>query len=75
MAMDGAGLAAARQAAMDAIPYVQSNNPADAVADSEARLLADSTAIVTYIQTNSELVPTTSDTGPAGAGIISGRVG
>lgn len=31
--------------------------------------------IVTEIQTNSELVATTTDSGPAGAGIITGKVG
>jgi hypothetical protein len=75
MALTGEGLAAARKEAMDAIPHVQSSTAADAIADSEARLLADSTAIITYIQANSELVATTSDSGSAGAGIITGKVG
>ena len=73
--MTGPGLAAARQEAMDAVTCTQTSTAADAQAYREALLLADSDAIVTYIQTNSVLVPITTDTGSAGSGIITGRVG
>ena len=59
MAMTGAGLWAARQAAMDAVPLTQGSGVAAAVNFREALGLADSTAIVTYIQGNA-VVQTTS---------------
>jgi len=74
MAMNAATLAAERQAAMDAVPSPQSSDPAETIAYREALLLADSAAIVAHIVVNSELVPTVTDTGPAGAGIIAGKV-
>jgi hypothetical protein len=52
MAMTGAGLAAARDAAIAAVAQVQTSNPATAAAYATALRLADSTAIVTYIQQN-----------------------
>ena len=51
MAMTGTGLAAARKAAVDAIP-APTNDAAAATAYATALRLADSTAIVTYIQQN-----------------------
>jgi hypothetical protein len=74
MAMTGAGLAAARQAAMDAVTCTQTTVATNAQAYRIAVLLADSTAIVAYIVANSELVPVTWDSGDAGAGIITGTV-
>jgi len=74
MAMNGATLAAERKAAMDAVASPQSNNSADATAYRQALLVADSNAIVAHIVANSELVPVTTDTGSAGAGIITGKV-
>lgn len=52
MAMTGAGLAAARQAAVDEVASNQTSNAADAQTYREAVLLADSNAIVQYIQQN-----------------------
>ena len=54
MAMTGTGLAAARKSALDAISSPSSSNPADATAYRDALLIADSTAIVTYIQGNGQ---------------------
>lgn len=64
MAMTGAGLAAARKAAIDAVAFNQTNTEADAVTYAEAILLADSTAIVQYIQNNAKATGT--DTGTYG---------
>ena len=52
MAMTGAGLSAARQAAMDAVGYTQTNDAGVAGSYANAILLADSQAIVDYIQGN-----------------------
>jgi len=64
MAMTGAGLAAARKAAVDAVAIAQTNNATSAQEYGEAWLLADSTAIVTYIQGNAQATGT--DTGTNG---------
>lgn len=64
MAMTGAGLAAARKAAIDAVTFNQTNTEAAAVSYAEAILLADSTAIVQYIQGTAHAVGT--DTGTYG---------
>ena len=56
MAMTGAGLAALRKLAVDEVLAVQSSNPSDAIAHSEAVLLADSTAIVNYIHSYAHAV-------------------
>ena len=45
--------------------YAWADNLAEAIAN----------AVVTHIQTSSTLIPITTDTGPAGAGIITGKVG
>lgn len=74
MAMSGSVLAAARQAAMDAVAWAQTSTAANATAYRTAVLLADSNAIVAHIVANSELVPVTTDGGAAGAGIITGKV-
>lgn len=58
MALDGAGLWAARKAAMDAVTPVQGDT-AEAIAYRDALGLADSNAIVTYITANA-VVTTTS---------------
>lgn len=52
MAMTGAGLSAARKAAVDGVALSQTSDPAAAASYRDAVLLADSNAIVTYIQTN-----------------------
>jgi len=61
MAMTGAGLNAAREAARDAVTasYTQGSSAAAVQALSDAMLLADSTAIVDYIKANA-VVTTTS---------------
>lgn len=48
---------------------------AGAIAYRDALIEALCDGIIQEIQTNSELVPIASDSGPAGAGIITGRVG
>ena len=52
MAMTGAGLAAARKAAVDAVTPVQGSSAAAGKAYADALRVADSNAIVTYIQQN-----------------------
>jgi len=61
MAMTGAGLKAARAAARDTVmsEYTQGSNATAAIQLSDDLLLADSTAIVEYIQQNA-VVTTTS---------------
>ncbi len=59
MGMTGSGLWAARKAAMDAVVAPSSSNPDDAISYRDALGLADSTAIVEYIQANA-VVQTTS---------------
>jgi hypothetical protein len=69
MAMTGAGLAAARAAALAAVTPVQTSNAADATAYATALRLADSTAIVTYIQQN--LTVASSGADPQGGTVTS----
>jgi hypothetical protein len=52
----------------------QGSDPAAAIAQSEAIILSLFEAICEEIVANSELVPVTSDSGEAGAGIITGKV-
>lgn len=52
----------------------QGNNPAEAIAQSDAIILSLFEAICEEIVANSELVPVTSDSGSAGTGIITGTV-
>ena len=59
MAMTGSGLWAARKAAMDGVAMTQGPTAANAQSYRDALGLADSTAIVTYIQQNA-VVTTTS---------------
>lgn len=59
MALTGAGLWAARKAAMDAVALSQTDVAATAVSYGEALGLADSTAIVDYFKANT-VVTTTS---------------
>ena len=61
-------------AAIDGVPAIQTSNPDDIVAYRRAIKLAEITAIFNHIRNNSELVPSTTDTGTAGAGIITGKV-
>ena len=69
MAMTGAGLAAARSAALAAVTQVQTSNPATAAAYATALRLADSTAIVTYLQQNLGVASSGAD--PQGGVVVS----
>ena len=71
MAMTGAGMKAARAAAIAAVTPVQSSNPAALAAYVAALQLADSTAIVTYIQSNAlanVTIPVTATAGSPSTG-------
>lgn len=74
MAMTAAGMWAKRKAAISAVPAVQSSDPVAIAAYRDAVGIADCQAILDEITANSELVPVTTDTGAAGAGIITGTV-
>ena len=60
---------------MTAVGESQSANPAVSLTQRDAMLLAMCQGIVDEIQINSVLVPITTDSGAAGAGIITGKVG
>lgn len=68
MAMTGAGLAAARKTAVDAVA-APANNATAAAAYADALRVADSTAIVTYIQSN--MVVNSSGADPQGGTVLS----
>lgn len=68
MPMTGAGLAAARKAAIDAIP-LPANNAIDALAYATAVRVADSGAIVDYIKANMSVA--SSGTDPQGGVVTS----
>ena len=70
--LTAAGMAAKIKAAQPAA--VQSSDPGAALAHADAHLLALCQGIIDEIRANSELVPITTDTGSAGAGIITGKV-
>lgn len=72
MAMTPAGMMAAIKSARTA--PTQTTNGAAAIADADAQLLALCTGIINHIVASSELVPISTDSGPAGAGIITGKV-
>lgn len=74
MAMTAAGMRDKVKAAMAAVAAVQSSNPATVATYRDAVLLAMCQGIIEEVVANSELVPLTTDSGPAGAGIITGRV-
>lgn len=74
MAMTAAGMWEKRKAAIAAVPAVQSSDPSAIAAYRDAIGIADCQAILDEITANSELVPVTQDSGPAGAGIITGSV-
>lgn len=69
MAMTGEGLAAARAAALAAVTPVQTSVAATAADYATALRLADSTAIVTYIQQN--LAVTSEGADPQGGTVTS----
>jgi hypothetical protein len=74
MALDAQSMATRRINAVNSVAPPQSNDSDAAQAYREAVILADCQAIIAEIVANSELVPVTTDTGTAGAGIITGKV-
>ena len=74
MAMSAAGMQAKVKAAMAAVGAVQTSDVGAAQAYRDAILLAMCQGIIAEVLENSELVPVTTDSGPAGAGIITGKV-
>lgn len=74
MAMSAQSMANRRMTAVNAIAVPGNNDPNAAAAYRQAVILADSQAIIDEIVANSELVPLTTDSGAAGAGIITGKV-
>lgn len=74
MAMTASGMADKIKAAVAGVPASQGSDPAAALAYRDAIMLAMCQGIIGEITENSELVAATTDTGSAGAGIISGSV-
>jgi hypothetical protein len=72
MAMTPAAMVAAIKAARTA--PTQTSDPAAAITDADAQLLALCTGIINHIVASSELVPLSTDSGSAGAGIITGKI-
>lgn len=74
MAMTASSMGQRIKSAVEAVPPVQVSDPA-AIAQYQLALFeAISQGIIEEIVANSELVPLTTDSGTAGAGIITGRV-
>jgi len=74
MALSAESMAARVKAAIDAIP-AQQNSDGAGMDDYRTQLFtAMCQGIIEEIVANSELVPVTTDSGPAGAGIITGKV-
>ena len=73
MAMTPAGMVAKIKAARVSLP-TSDGSVGQAVAQADAMLLALCTGILNEITANSELVPVSTDSGTAGAGIITGKV-
>jgi hypothetical protein len=73
MAITAAGMKARYEGKIASLT-AQTSNPAEAAAAADTILLSLFQAIVEEIQANSELVPVTTDSGTAGAGIITGKV-
>lgn len=61
-------------ALMDAVPNIQTTDPASIAAYSRAKLKAMFQGFWNEVIANSELVPVTTDQGSAGSGIITGKV-
>lgn len=74
MALSAASMATFVRAEMAGVS-MPDGTQAGAIAYRDALITALCAGIVAEIQANSTLVATTTDTGPAGAGIISGKVG
>lgn len=73
MAMTPEGMKAAIIAARAAIP-ASDGSAGQAAAQGDAMLLALCQGIINHITASAELVPVSTDSGSAGAGIISGKV-
>lgn len=73
MAMTAAGMVAKIKAARASLPP-SDGSAAQAATQADAMLLALCQGILDEVTANSELVPVTSDSGAAGAGIIAGKV-
>lgn len=73
MAMTAAGMVAKIKAARASLP-LSDGSAGQAAAQADAMLLALCTGIINEVVASSELVPVTQDSGPAGAGIITGKV-
>jgi hypothetical protein len=73
MAMTPAGMKAAIIAARASIP-ASDGSAGQAATQGDAMLLALCTGIINHIVASSELVPVSTDSGPAGSGIIAGTV-
>lgn len=74
MAMTAAGMMAKVKTAIAAVPPVQGSDPVAVASYRDAILQAMCQGIIDEVVANSELVPVTTDTGAAGAGIITGKV-
>lgn len=74
MALTAASMWTKRKAAIAAVPAVQSSDPSVIADYRDAVGIADCQAIIDEFVENSELVPVSTDSGPAGAGIITGSV-
>lgn len=74
MAMTKASMADYVEARIAAVPLVQGSDNGAALAYRRQVLEALCQGIIDEIVANSELVPVTTDSGTAGAGIITGKV-
>lgn len=72
MAMDAQSMANAIKGHLPSQPLYNGQDVNGATFD--AFLLAIASGVVEEIQANAELVPVTTDAGPAGSGIITGKV-
>lgn len=73
MAMTPEGMVAAIKSARESLPS-SDGSAAQAAAQGDAMLLALCTGIINHITASAELVPVSTDSGAAGAGIITGKV-
>jgi hypothetical protein len=74
MALDANSMAGRIKTHVDAIAAHQDSDPAGMAAYRQSLYVAMCQGIIEEIVANSELVPVTTDSGPAGAGIITGKV-
>jgi hypothetical protein len=74
MAMTASGMAAKIKAAMSSVSPVQVSGSSSPTAYTDALMLAMCQGILDEVTANSELSAITTDSGPAGAGIITGKV-